>query len=605
MALTGIDKVKLNKYLKEHANGDIYYLDMCDYLGKRGKIKDHEFLDHFTDCVIAEFSKEGKISLKHAAKMISIVGSFIEWMHEEKSEIKEETLDKIRSFRTLYEEYLTRNELEADVVFRDNCIGEVEEILNKLYPSNIDNDSLAKYIIKVKELEARIKELERTLESVSQDKEILQGELEKANTNLEISKSDASSVREELKQKKKDIRVLNKELEEIKEKIEELENTLAVVCSEREELLTFKSSFEKLNGEVTRLEGIIRDFNAKEEQERLQKEKDEKIKNIIYQNLFVESCSIQDLLTAIGSAGYSIDAKEVSRLLHEMKRTINIGNGTFSRKPTYKIVKPKLVANDKFYIDVPSECKYMDIMLVSDFHIKDFDSKTLSGFDMLNDYCANNGINLILNLGDFYDGFGDVPLDYESACKNHRILEESIKKIPRADGIYHAVLGGNHERNMSFGGINPIKTLAEERDDFLDLGYYHSTVCLNGNFGTMDKFDLHHPSNFDFPVDLEEDGLIVDGMNEYLDDIYSRFGRSRDDSYIDIFGHTHRNQFNYASGYCYIPPYFDGKNRRGACHLRIYFDENTGIKYMVFMPLGITNKLVKNNEIVYQKVLSR
>ena len=288
-----------------------------------------------------------------------------------------------------------------------------------------------------------------------------------------------------------------------------------------------------------------------------------------------------------------------------MKKTINIGNGTFSRKPTYKIVKPKLVANDKFYIDVPCECKYMDIMLVSDFHIKDFDSKTLNGFDMLNDYCAKNGINLILNLGDFYDGFGDVPLDYESARKNYRIVEDSIKKIPRADGIYHAVLGGNHERNMSFGGINPIKMLTEERDDFLDLGYYHSTVCLDGNFGAMDKFDLHHPSNFDFPVDLEEDGLIVDGMNEYLDDIYSRYGRSRDDSYIDIFGHTHRNQFNYASGYCYIPPYFEGKNRRGACHLRIYFDEDTGIKYMVFMPLGITNKLVKNNEIVYQKVLSR
>ena len=95
MALTGIDKVKLNKYLKEHANGDIYYLDMCDYLGKRGKIKDHEFLDHFTDCVIAEFSKEGKISLKHAAKMISIVGSFAEWMHEEKSEITED-IDAIK-----------------------------------------------------------------------------------------------------------------------------------------------------------------------------------------------------------------------------------------------------------------------------------------------------------------------------------------------------------------------------------------------------------------------------------------------------------------------------------------------------------------------------
>ena len=91
MALTGIDKVKLNKYLKEHANGDIYYLDMCDYLGKRNKISDIEFLEHFTDCVIKEFSKDGKISLKQAAKLLSVVGSFVEWIHEAKSEISEET----------------------------------------------------------------------------------------------------------------------------------------------------------------------------------------------------------------------------------------------------------------------------------------------------------------------------------------------------------------------------------------------------------------------------------------------------------------------------------------------------------------------------------
>ena len=35
-------------------------------------------------------------------------------------------------------------------------------------------------------------------------------------------------------------------------------------------------------------------------------------------------------------------------------------------------------------------------MLVSDFHIKDIDSKVLAGFDVLNNYCVNNGINLIL-----------------------------------------------------------------------------------------------------------------------------------------------------------------------------------------------------------------
>ena len=64
MALTGIDKVKLNKYLKEHANGDIYYLDMCDYLGKKGKIKDFEFLEYFTDCVIKEINNAFNVHIE-------------------------------------------------------------------------------------------------------------------------------------------------------------------------------------------------------------------------------------------------------------------------------------------------------------------------------------------------------------------------------------------------------------------------------------------------------------------------------------------------------------------------------------------------------------
>ena len=73
--------------------------------------------------------------------------------------------------------------------------------------------------------------------------------------------------------------------------------------------------------------------------------------------------------------------------------------------------------------------------------------------------------------------------------------------------------------------------------------------------------------------------LDIDEMNNYLSSIYQKQNRDRDDSYIDIFGHTHKSQFNYLAGYCYIPSYFDGGSKRGACHLRIYFDEDTDIKY--------------------------
>lgn len=35
MALTALDKMNINKYLREHAMGDIYFGDMRNMLGKR------------------------------------------------------------------------------------------------------------------------------------------------------------------------------------------------------------------------------------------------------------------------------------------------------------------------------------------------------------------------------------------------------------------------------------------------------------------------------------------------------------------------------------------------------------------------------------------
>ena len=605
MGLTGVDKIKLNKYIREHAIDDIFYTDMCVFLGKKGKITDSEFIDYFAECVVSEFAKTGKISVKHAAKLVSLVGNFVGWMHEEGSTISEETLDKIRSFDQLYDDYLVRNVVDCDTEFREHCILEVIEKTNECYPSEVNTDGVAKYIVKVRELEAKVKELERLLEDAKREIGVSQNDFEKSNSKIQDLTGELSGVREELRGKKEYIKELEESLWDLKAQIIDLESKLGTVTSERDEFAPYKKQFEELSGEVTRLGKIVSDYKTAEDKKNQQDRKDEILKGIIYKKLLVESASLDDLLSVIQSNGITTDMNEVSRLLKEMRKSVNITNGTFTRKPTYKIVKPKLMANGKFMVDVPSECKHMDIMLVSDFHIKEFDKKVLEGFDMLNDYCAKNGISLILNLGDFYNGFSARPLEYSNAVNNRKIVEESIDVIPKADGIYHAVLGGNHERNMTNYGFDPIKVLTDERDDFIDLGYYHSTVCLDGVMGNIGKFDLHHPSEFNFPVDLDEDGFTVDDMDGYLEEVYTNMGRDRDDSYIDIFGHTHRNQFNYASSYCYIPPYFEGKNRRGACHLRIYFDEDTGIKYMVFMPLSVSNKLTKNNEIVYQKVMSR
>ena len=66
MALTAFEKMNVNKYLKEHAMGDIYYGNMRDTLGRRrDKVTDVEFLDYFTEFVATEFRKSDKIYITH------------------------------------------------------------------------------------------------------------------------------------------------------------------------------------------------------------------------------------------------------------------------------------------------------------------------------------------------------------------------------------------------------------------------------------------------------------------------------------------------------------------------------------------------------------
>ena len=606
MALTGVDKVKLNKYLKEHANGDIYYIDMCDYLGKRGKISDVEFLDFFTESAVLEFRKDTKISMKQVSKYISVIDSFLGWVHESGSEVSEETLDKIRSLKEFYFEYVERTEGCIDVEFNDNYLVPLMEKIDALYPvdDNYETEAVSNYINKIAELEKTIKVLERELDELRRKSDSLESSSQKKDEQLDILKEEKVSLGREVKAKNKEIEELTGTIESLKAKISELQALLDDITSDRDSLVCYKVQFDEVSNQVAELTKIINGYKKEKNKAEKQKQKDEKIESLIYQKLIVQDCSLDDLLRVVDEAGIKTSSEEVSRLLKQMKSKINIDSSRFSTSPRYKIVKPKVMQDGTFTVDVPYGCKHIDIMLVSDFHIKEIDGKTLNSYDILLDYCTNNNINLILNLGDFYNGFSVVPLEYHNAVKNYKLTEEAIEKLPKADGIYHAVLGGNHDRNIANYGFDPIKMMADEREDFIDLGYFHSTVLLDGTLGVHGSFDLHHPEEFDFPISIDDEA-IIGYMDGYLNDMYKGHGRDRNDSYIDIIGHTHRNQFNYSGGYCYIPPFLSGPGKKGASHLRIYFDEETGIKYMVFMPLSYNTKLVKNTEIVYQKILSR
>ena len=57
--------------------------------------------------------------------MVLMIERFLNWMHDEKSEIDEDTLNIIRSLEELYDDYLNRTGFDIDLEFTDDVIGKV------------------------------------------------------------------------------------------------------------------------------------------------------------------------------------------------------------------------------------------------------------------------------------------------------------------------------------------------------------------------------------------------------------------------------------------------------------------------------------------------
>jgi len=603
--ITPVDKIKINKYLKENEIGEITYLNMCEAIGKKGKITDVEFLEFFTDYVVNDFRLKERIYIKQLTKIVYIIGAFLQDINDSGLNVNEDILEKIRSFGDLYKEYLSRTNSKIDNDFNDNCIGCVLNKVNELYPCEEKSESSSKYINEIQALNDEIKKLKKELEKINKNYVNLQATYNKEHNNIESLDREINSLENKVQEKDNKIVKLNNNIELLNQKINELEIEVSKLIDEKTELEPYREKYNDIVLEVDRLNRAIDESINQDIEKSNIRIKQSKLEKLVYEKLLINSSSIDDLIDFSNKNGIVTSREEIYNILKNIRNKINISDNTFSLSPSYKVVAPNVIEDGTFTINVPKGCKHYDILLVSDFHITEVNDRVLSGFDIINEYCTKNNINLILNLGDFYDGVGVKKATYEDAVQNYKIAEQLITKVSNVPGIYHGILGGNHESNILKFGYDPIKLLTDEREDFLGLGYKHSTIDLKESNKLIGSFDIHHPDVFYFPIDLSDDGIDMAKVENYLKTIYQKQGRNRDNSYIDLFGHVHRNQLNYPGSYCFIPRYFDGSNKKGANHLRIYFDDEKQIKYMVFMPLIGNSKLFKANEIVYQKILTK
>ena len=318
MTLTMVDKMKLSKYLKEHAVTDIYYLDLCDAIGKRGKIEDIEFLEYFTDSVAKEFRKNEKISIKQLTKLIFIIDNFLHWMKDEGKEIDDRILDIIRSFEDLYDDYLNRNDFDIDLEFTDDVIGQVLSTVNELYPTvGESSESLGKYINQIAELEETVKKLRRELDEANRLYGLLEESHKKDSEKLETASQSVIDLGRDNRAKSKEIESLNTTISSLNDRIGELEGLLASVREEVAYYEPFKEQCESLTGEVAQLKSVIEEDIREQTALVAKRAMESQMEAIIYQQLLFDGANIDGILRDLKKNGFIPERDEVYGLLKE------------------------------------------------------------------------------------------------------------------------------------------------------------------------------------------------------------------------------------------------------------------------------------------------
>ena len=604
MPITPVDKVKIIKYLKETPVGSIAYYDLCDALCKRGKISDVEFLEFFVESVVKEFRKDEKISMKQVTKFVATIIDFLHWVYDEGSFVEEKILDSIRSLEDYYDDYLNRTNFDIDLEFTDGVLADVLKTVDELYPCEKKNESILQYLNQIGDLSRELTAVRKELESLTGRFDSLSSDYDIKSQSLVARNIELTKANQEVANRDRIIDELNARVSELSSKIEELQGLLGQSKEERDELFPYKEKCSLLSKEVEELNDALKSIEKQKNEALMHRVNETTMEGLIYQKL-LEGSNIEGLISYVNGCGFKINRQDLYGLLSRIKTRIAVDGSSFGISPNYKIVEPRVLEDGIFDIGVPVGCTCYDILLTADYHTTEITSKYISEIDRVNSYCVNNNIKLVVNLGDFFDGVASKEVTFDDAIQRYKWVEQAISLIPKADGIYHAVLGGNHDKRFLKYGFDPIEMMAREREDIINLGYTHSTITLNGCRSFASCFDIHHPTNTNFPIKLNEEGMDSELLLDYLNRSYERQGRTRNDSYIDIFGHTHKSQFNYVDSYAFIPSLLANKSKKGACHLKIYLDENSLIKYMVFIPLSISDNYSKTTEIIYQKVLNR
>ena len=605
MALEPIDKMRIGKYLKTNGLDDLCWSGFFEGV-KKNKYNDYDVLVFLVDSVVKKLTSGDDISEKLLLKYIVYVERFY-WWASEKELPAVNVVAKIRVFKEKYLEYVAQKGIEASdyiVKYIESMLAEIDKEHGK---EEASSEEVSKYVQSIMEMEAKIEQLTKDLAEAR--RQISVHEKSKNDTQKKNSKNEIELT--ELRAKVKEYEV---QIAELTQQVEKLKQRATCTQEEYDALVTkynsLQTKMETLTGDYKELKKTS-DLQArkiakleKKEEERVdaaaqrksrlafEKELDDKIISLLFRGQYTAS-QIVDKLNKDGSS-YSLI--EVSESLTRVKLKLSIMNGkNISYPQVYGVCPPAIKTHTNLNLSVDTDV--LDIMIISDLHLTEMSNRVIKRLNTVYEYCAEKGIKYIMNLGDLFDLSYHSVYSYESYSQHQKLIDAIVRNFPHDDNIVHFVLGGNHDRSATAFGIDSIEEITKRRTDFVNLGYSHGSIGIEGNTNN-ELIGLHHPKGWVVET-VDDFDLGAGQITRYLEQSCSGLEKN----YIDLFGHLHASRIDTVNGYGTVPSLFYDKERSGAWHVKIYLDKNKNIKYMVFIQLLAEKRLDKVSEVGYQRII--
>ncbi|MBQ8681959.1 MAG: hypothetical protein IJ509_03505 [Bacilli bacterium] len=593
MQLDTLTKLEISKLLKKSID-DVYYSDFTNLIKKsKTKFQYEDIVQYLIDKFIQELPKQTKITAKIVSTMEIIIGysadkdilmskdttnrivkSIIRCKEKENDEFLFEQINKLEeTLKFCYPQFLVSKDMIQETENSDN-IKQLETSLNEAQN-------------KVAKLETIIDNLERKITKQNKDYEIVK---QQKITLTEIKNQLESQLHQLEKEKiNKDTKLINleKEILEFQTQFKKIEHELA------EKLELMSNAFDTLNDENKANKEKLTELERQANRTNLI---NETIITCLYRN---QKITINDIIHELTKLKINTSHQEVYQHLMELKGKIKIDGPLLNTMPpSYKINKQEPIIHNPFNYFIPDSTKELNILVKSDSHITPRINVTELQMqnDILYNYCSANNIQLILDLGDTFDIFNSIKSqNLDNLNSIRKLIDTYVNSIPQNTGIYQANLGGNHDSALLEFGINPLELISNQREDLINLGFYHRQIQLGSPSNIL---YLHHPNRR-----FQEVGMMSNELQSYFHNFYNHQSIDKDNIYCDLIGHTHKSKLDIINSYCQVPSYTKDRVINGCWHLKIYFDNNNQISYINFIPLITNNnKLTSTTEIPYQKI---